>query len=55
MLALYLIDVAEHVIVNYYKTTCVFITLWRNCINELAWEKMANYKLLLDYDSADGE
>lgn len=53
VLALYLIDVAEHVIVNFYKAVGVFITILRNCVNDLAWQKLANYKLILDFDSTD--
>jgi hypothetical protein len=46
VLALYLVDLAEHVIVNFYRAAGVFITLMRDCVNDLAWEKIANYKLL---------
>lgn len=55
VLALYLIDVSEHVIVNFFKATAVFATLMRNCINDRAWMKLANYKLMLDYDSTDAD
>ena len=55
VLALYLVDLAEHVMVNFYRTTAVFITLLRDCVNDLAWEKLANYKLLLDVESTDAE
>ncbi len=55
VLALYLVDVAEHTIVNYYKATAVFISLVRDCLNELAWQKIANYKILLDFDSTDAD
>lgn len=53
ILALYLIDVAEQVIVNFYKAVGGFVTLMRSCVNDLAWDKMTNYKLLLDIDSTD--
>ena len=55
VLALYLVDLAEHVIVNFYKSACVFIRLFRNCINDMAWERLANYKLLIDYESTDAD
>jgi hypothetical protein len=55
VLALYLIDVAEHVIVNFFKATAVFATLLRNCVNDLAWLKIANYKLMLEYESTDAD
>lgn len=55
VLALYLIDVSEHVIVNFFKATAVFVTLFRRCINDLAWYKIANYKLMLDFDSTDAD
>ena len=45
-MALYLNDIAEHVIVNFYKTVAVFITLYRDFINETGWEKMSGYKIL---------
>ena len=45
-MALYLNDIAEHVIVNFYKAVSVFITLYRSCINENGWDKMAGYKRL---------
>ena len=37
VLAIYLIDLAEHVIVNFYKAAAVFVTLLRSCVNDLAW------------------
>ncbi len=46
---------AEHVIVNFYKVTAVFVTMLRNCINDLAWDKLANYKLLLDIETSDSD
>ncbi len=46
ILPIYLIDVAEQVIVNSYKTFAVFIELYRNCLNHLGWDKLANYKRL---------
>ncbi len=55
ILALYLVDVGEQVIVNFYKTTAVFVTMMRYCVNDLAWDKMNNYKLLLDIDSTDAD
>ena len=48
-------DLAEHVLVNFYRASAVFITLIRDCVNDLAWEKLANYKLLLDVESTDAE
>ena len=44
ILPLYLIDLAEQVIVNAYKAATVFIELYRNCLNQLGWDKLANYK-----------
>jgi hypothetical protein len=55
VLALYLIDVSEHVIVNFFKATAVFVTLFRRCINDLAWYKISNYKLMLNFDSTDAD
>lgn len=55
VLALYLVDLAEHVMVNFYRASAVFVTLIRDCVNDLAWEKLANYKLMLDVDSTDAE
>ncbi len=55
LLALYLVDMAEHVIVNFYKVAAVFVTMLRQCVNDLAWHKIANYKLLLDVDTADSD
>jgi len=49
LLALYLVDVAEHVIVNFYKAVCVFVNLLRGCLNDLGWQKLADYKMVLDY------
>jgi hypothetical protein len=46
---------AEHVKVNFYRAAGVFVTLMRDCINDLAWEKIANYKLLLDVESTDAD
>jgi hypothetical protein len=43
VLALYLVDVAEHVIVNFYKVTAVFVSLMRSCVNDMAWDRLANY------------
>jgi hypothetical protein len=34
VLCLYLIDVAENVIVNFYKLVVCFVQLLRNCINQ---------------------
>ena len=48
ILALYLVDLAEHVIVGFYKSAAVFIELYRNCINEMGWDKLSNYKRLDD-------
>ena len=53
VLALYLVDLAEHVIVNFFRTAAVFVNLMRDCVNDLAWERIANYKLLLDVESTD--
>jgi hypothetical protein len=55
LLALYLIDMAEHVIVNFYRVVCVFTTLLRDCVNDLAWDKISNYKLMLDLDSTTAD
>ena len=33
-------------IVNFYKAATVFVELFRNCLNEIGWEKLANYKIL---------
>lgn len=46
ILPIYLIDVAEQVIVNSYKSAAVFIELYRNCLNQFGWDKLANYKRL---------
>lgn len=46
VLSIYLIDVAEHVIVNFYKTMAVFVGLYRSCLNEIGWDKLANFKRL---------
>ena len=55
VLALYLVDLAEHVIVNFFRAAAVFVNLMRDCVNDLAWEKIANYKLLLDVESTDAD
>ena len=36
ILCLYLIDLSEQVIVNFYKLACCFVELLRNCINQNA-------------------
>ena len=41
VLSLYLIDIADQVIVNFYKMSCCFIQLLRNCINEYAFEVLS--------------
>lgn len=46
ILALYLVDISEIVIVNFYKAVVVFIQLYRNCLNEIGWDKLGNYKRL---------
>jgi hypothetical protein len=33
----------------------VFVTMMRYCVNDLAWDKMTNFKLLLDIDSTDAD
>ena len=38
VLSLYLIDVAEGVIVNFYKSVACLIQLLRSCINEMGFE-----------------
>ena len=44
ILALYINDVSERVIVNFYKLVCVFVEMLRNCLNEMGWDKLSNYK-----------
>jgi hypothetical protein len=51
VLAMYLIDLSETVIVNFYKVAAVLVNTIRNCVNDLAWEHLANYKLLCDFDN----
>eukprot|EP00347_Sterkiella_histriomuscorum_P012296 403369133 len=46
ILAIFLIDMSEQVIVNFYKAVTVFVTLYRNCLNEIGWDQIANYKRL---------
>jgi hypothetical protein len=38
VLVLYLIDVSESVIVNFYKMVACLIQLFRNCINKYGFE-----------------
>lgn len=35
---------------NFYKTAAVFVTLYRSCINECGWDKLAGYKRLTEDD-----
>ena len=51
ILALYLIDVSEHVIVNFYKAVGVFVSLLRGCLNDHGWYKLADYKIIIDSSS----
>lgn len=46
ILAIFLIDMSEQVIVNFYKALTVFVQLYRNCLNEVGWDKLAHYKRL---------
>ncbi len=48
---------SEHVIVNFYKTAAVFVGLYRSCLNEIGWDKLANFKRLgpLLRDGKDSE
>lgn len=39
-----MIDISEKVIVNFYKAVVVFVELYRNCLNDIGWDKLANYK-----------
>ena len=41
---LYLIDVSEQVVVNFYKLVCCLVQLLRNCINEYAFEVLTGIK-----------
>lgn len=41
---LYLIDVSEQVVVNFYKLICCFVQLLRNCINDHAFEVLTGIK-----------
>jgi len=34
ILSLFLIDLSEVVVVNFYKLSCCILQLFRNCINE---------------------
>lgn len=45
-LAIFLVDLAEQVIVNFYKLSAVFIQLLKSFLNEFGWDKLANYKRL---------
>ena len=40
VLSLYLIDVAEITIVNFYKLVACFVQLLRNCLNQYGFEVM---------------
>jgi hypothetical protein len=44
--ALFLIDLSEKVIVNFYKTLVVFVELYRDWVNEEGWDMLAKYKRL---------
>ena len=46
VLAIYLIDIADQVIVNFYKTLAIFVELYRSCMNDIGWDKLANFKRL---------
>ncbi|CDW88922.1 zinc carboxypeptidase family [Stylonychia lemnae] len=46
ILAIYLIDISEYVIVNFYKALSVFVQLYRNCMNEIGWDFIANFKII---------
>ena len=52
---MYLIDLAEHVIVNFYRASSVLVTLMRNCVNDLAWLRLSNYRLMISDGSASDE
>lgn len=43
-LELYLIDLAERVIVNFYKLARMVVEILREWLNEMGWNKLANYK-----------
>lgn len=39
-----MIDIAENIIVNFYKAVVVFVELYRNCLNQVGWDKIVNFK-----------
>mmetsp|Transcript_7492 Transcript_7492/g.6802 ORF Transcript_7492/g.6802 Transcript_7492/m.6802 type:complete len:106 (-) Transcript_7492:3519-3836(-) len=46
ILALFLIDYSEKVIVNFYKTLVVFVQLYRDWVNFEGWNLVSKYKIL---------
>ena len=49
--ALFLIDVSERSIVNFYKTMVIFIDFFRECINVEGWNFISKYKIVFDEET----
>ena len=53
VLCLYLIDVAEGVIVNFYKSVACLIQLLRSCINEMGFETITGITPIENHGKLD--